>query len=97
MNYRAKARAARERRGLKPYLFEDERVAELIALAHDLHGPTLPDTPKARDQVFVIANYLADEPHRFKNWLAEAAPWYGEDDVRATRRSPASLALRPAQ
>jgi hypothetical protein len=81
VKYRAKRRAAMERRGLRPYAFEDERANELIALAHDLHGPTLPETPRVREQVFVIANYLTGEPHRFKAWLAEAVPWYDEDDA----------------
>jgi hypothetical protein len=70
-----------EKLGLKPYSFDDKRADELIALAHDLHGPTLPSTPQTSDQVFAIANYLTDEPHRFKKWLADAAPWYCEDDA----------------
>ena len=80
-NHRAKTREAMEKRGLKPYSFEDQRGDELIALAHDLHGPILPPTSQAPDQVFAIANYLTGEPYRFKQWLADAAPWYCENDA----------------
>jgi hypothetical protein len=80
MRHRFLKRAIMERLGHKPYSFDDERANELIALAQDLYGPTLSETPEAREQVFVIANYLTGEPNRFKAWLAEAAPWYDDAD-----------------
>jgi hypothetical protein len=59
-------RAARERRGIKPYAFADERAEELRRLVHDLHGPILPDTAEVRQRVFAIANHLTAEAQRFK-------------------------------
>jgi hypothetical protein len=81
IKYRLQRRRANERAGLKPYSFEDKRANELIALARDLHGPTLPDTAEARDMVFKIANYMTGEPERLKDWIAGAADWYFEDDA----------------
>jgi hypothetical protein len=72
--------ALRYRRPRKPYVFAEERLDELIRLARYRHADVLPVSAEGERFVFVVAHHLP-EPKGIRQYIAEAAPWYDEDDA----------------
>jgi hypothetical protein len=71
---------AKYRRARPPYELNGDRLDELDRLAHSRYGDTLPEGEEGEDFAFVVANHIG-EPNRIRAYLAEAAPWYAEDDT----------------
>jgi hypothetical protein len=66
------------------------RIRELERLFFDRYGAMLPNDDAGLDDIFVMANHLAQlaEPdQRITAWLRRWAPWYGEDSTVALIRS----------
>lgn len=65
----------------EPYVFSNERVKELNRLAQYLYdGGKLPNNKEGMTFALILASHLRD-PASIRQWLAEVAPWYDDEEV----------------
>jgi hypothetical protein len=84
---------AKYRRARLPYELNCDRLGDLDLLARARYGDTLTEGDEGKRFAFLIAHHIG-EPSRIRAYLAEAAPWYGEDEVDKLIKRVATKRLR---
>jgi hypothetical protein len=83
--YAWQARDRGERQG-RPGLFCYLRLCQLERLFVDRYGSTLPDDDAGRDDLYIAATHIAQNPRsaeHIKDWAFLWAPWISDEEIAA--------------